>query len=96
MVDPIPLGPVSRTTNSVRISVPPRPASAAPEARDPAGTAESLPRLLTLAAAVAAKGPPIDTARITQLRQAIADGSYTIDPDLIAQSMLAFHDNHHK
>jgi|GEM_PF-79346 len=32
--------------------------------------------------------PPLDTARLESLRQAVADGSYPINPQAIAQRML--------
>ncbi|MEM1132583.1 MAG: flagellar biosynthesis anti-sigma factor FlgM [Pseudomonadota bacterium] len=34
------------------------------------------------------QGPPIDEARIAQIRNAIADGSYAIDTDKLAQKMI--------
>jgi negative regulator of flagellin synthesis FlgM len=90
MVDPVPLGPVSRT----RIATAPAasaPRAAVSETGRQRSAAASLPRLVTLAADLAQQGPPIDYAKIAQVRQAIADGSYTIDPDRIARSILAFH-----
>jgi len=37
---------------------------------------------------LAAAGPPIDTGRVAAIRAAIADGSYTVDPDAIAARMI--------
>ncbi|WOE74755.1 flagellar biosynthesis anti-sigma factor FlgM [Alterisphingorhabdus coralli] len=34
------------------------------------------------------QGPPIDEARIEQIRNAIADGSYAIDTDKLAEKMI--------
>lgn len=34
------------------------------------------------------QGPPIDEARIEQIRSAIADGSYIIDADKLAEKMI--------
>lgn len=34
------------------------------------------------------QGPPIDTARIAQIRDAIAGGSYAIDTDKLAGKMI--------
>ena len=39
---------------------------------------------------LAAQGPPIDTARIAGIRQAIALGSYRVDPPKIANAILGF------
>jgi negative regulator of flagellin synthesis FlgM len=41
------------------------------------------------AAALAASGPPVDGARIAELRQAIASGAYRADPQEIAARMIA-------
>lgn len=37
----------------------------------------------------AAQQPPIDSARVAELRKAVRDGTYQIDPDRIADRMLA-------
>ncbi len=34
--------------------------------------------------------PPVDTARVSTLRHAIASGNYRIDPDRIAQAIVGF------
>ncbi len=34
-------------------------------------------------------GPPIDVNRVSEIRAAIADGSYTVDADRLAAAMLA-------
>ena len=49
-----------------------------------------LPRLLDLVAELTRRGPPVDDARIAQLRRAIADRSYKIDADLLAKSIIGF------
>jgi negative regulator of flagellin synthesis FlgM len=87
MIDPVSPGPVNRISGAA----PPRAAPAAMPVSDQAGNAASLPTLLSLAAQLAEQGPPVDYPRIAQLRQAIADASYSVDPDRIAQSILAFH-----
>ena len=46
--------------------------------------------LTSTARAIADQGPPVDMDRITALRSAIADGSYQIDPENIASSMMGF------
>lgn len=40
------------------------------------------------AARMAGEGAPIDSARIEKIKQAIADGSYPVDAQKIAQKML--------
>jgi flagellar biosynthesis anti-sigma factor FlgM len=38
-------------------------------------------------------GPPVDHARIAQIRQAISLGSYRIDPSAIADAVLRHYDS---
>ncbi len=83
MVDPIqshrfkgfagPVGPVAK-------------ASAAPDRSN--GISPSLPALVTLAQDLAKQGPPVDYARIAQISQAIAQGSFAIDVREIARAMV--------
>ncbi len=40
------------------------------------------------AARLAAEGPPIDSAKVDAIRAAIADGTYKIDPQAIADRMI--------
>ncbi|MFD1766781.1 flagellar biosynthesis anti-sigma factor FlgM [Sphingorhabdus buctiana] len=47
-----------------------------------------LARLTGLARALANEGPPVDHARIAQIRQAIASGSYRPDANAVADAML--------
>ncbi|MBT2187066.1 flagellar biosynthesis anti-sigma factor FlgM [Sphingobium nicotianae] len=42
----------------------------------------------TPAARMAAQGAPIDLARISRIKQAIASGNYPVDPDKIAEKMI--------
>ena len=42
----------------------------------------------TPAARMAAQGAPVDLARVTRVKQAIASGNYPVDPDKIAEKML--------
>jgi negative regulator of flagellin synthesis FlgM len=91
MVDPVTLGPVSRTNGTAPVSTARQRSAAASNAPARQEAPASLPRLVTLAAELANQGPPVDYARIAQIRHAIADGSYAIDPELIAQSILASH-----
>lgn len=38
---------------------------------------------------LAAEGPPVDSAKVAQVRAAIAEGSYPVDPERIAERMIA-------
>ncbi|TZG25093.1 flagellar biosynthesis anti-sigma factor FlgM [Sphingomonas montanisoli] len=44
---------------------------------------------MTLVAAIAELGPPVDTDKIQAIRQAIAQGRYPIDAKSIADKMIA-------
>jgi flagellar biosynthesis anti-sigma factor FlgM len=50
----------------------------------------SLPKLIRLAGDLANQGPPVDYARISEIRQAIALGTYRADPERIGDAMLRF------
>jgi flagellar biosynthesis anti-sigma factor FlgM len=50
----------------------------------------SLPKLIRLAGDLASQGPPVDYVRISQIRQAIALGTYRVDPERIGDAMLLF------
>jgi flagellar biosynthesis anti-sigma factor FlgM len=43
----------------------------------------------TPGARLAALGPPIDVTRVSEVKAAIAEGSYTVDADRLAAAMLA-------
>ncbi len=45
---------------------------------------------ISAVAAMAAEGAPIDAAKVAAIRAAIAEGRYPIEPDRIAQGMIAF------
>jgi len=60
------------------------PVSAAKSARTEAADAPSP------AADMAALGPPVDTDKVTRIRTAIANGSYTLDVQAIAARMVDF------
>ena len=63
-------------------------------ARTGAGTSDDTVKLsgvAELARVVArqlASGAPVDEARVQEIRQAIADGSYTVDPARIARKLI--------
>jgi len=92
VVDPLPPGPVSRISRSASSTLAERQSVASATQQVEATTASaSLPQLVTLAADLVRQGPPIDYARVAQIRQAIADGRYTIDTQSIAQSIMTFY-----
>ncbi len=93
MIDPVRTGPVSAIVataakgTDVSLSTPQqgrvrKPLDAAPGV--------TLPRLLNLVADLASSGPPLDYAKIAQVRRAIADGSYKIDADALAKAIVSF------
>ena len=41
------------------------------------------------AATIASEGAPIDQAKVADIRAAIAEGSYIVDPQKLAQKMIA-------
>lgn len=86
MVNPVTFGPLrpieERTAIAVRKDVPP-----APKAAEPAAPSVPLSKLTTLARDLADSGPPVDYARIAQIRQAISLGSYKVDAEAIADAM---------
>lgn len=89
MVDPVTLWPVRPVSRSVKDDGARATRSETASAR-PAGSSASLPKLVSLAADLARAGPPVDYAKIAQVRQAIAQGGYSIDVDTIAHSMIGF------
>ena len=59
---------------------------AAPARIKPAGPGLSA---LAAAARTMAAAPPVDTAKVDRIRNSIATGVYTVDPDIIAERMIA-------
>lgn len=91
MIDPVPTGPVSRTSSTAPSTDAPKRVAMLTPKPDAVGASAGLSRLVTLAADLARQGPPVDYVKIAQIRQAIADGSYRVDPSKIAQAVIAFH-----
>ncbi|MES2290871.1 MAG: flagellar biosynthesis anti-sigma factor FlgM [Pseudomonadota bacterium] len=56
----------------------------------PAAPSPSLSRLVSLANQLSSAPAPVDYAKIAQIRRAIADGSYQVDPDALAKSIVAY------
>jgi negative regulator of flagellin synthesis FlgM len=64
-----------------------RAASVAPSS-EPFSESLSAP-LSTLPRSIVAEGPPIDAARVANLKAEIAADRYAVDPDRVAAAMLA-------
>lgn len=60
------------------VAAPPRIKPASPD----------LSALATAARSMAA-APPVDTAKVDRIRNSIATGVYTVDPDVIAERIIA-------
>ncbi len=91
MVDPVSLGParpVQSRTHMVAKAESFSPRQNAVQSHP----GPSLPRLVSLAAELASQGPPVDEARIAHIRNAIALGTYKIDPALIGIAILSYYD----
>jgi negative regulator of flagellin synthesis FlgM len=83
MVDPVssrPIGPALPVRSEPF-------AKAQPVAAPPA---VATPMLSQMVADLVGQGPPVDFARVAQLKQAIADGSYAVDPQAIARAILQY------
>ena len=62
--------------------------SAPAKTGDTAAKAQAGASVSTVAEMVA-KGPPIDTAKVAAIKEAIAQGRYPVDPIRIAEGMIA-------
>ncbi len=90
------IGPVSGTPDIHKIDTAPArtqagsraPAAPLPATGDSVDLTDGARRLQDLQSAVAAT-PAVDGARVAALREAIASGSYPIDPQRIADGLLA-------
>lgn len=86
-----PVGAVGRAVPLRRVASESVAAMRTPAQLQPAQ--ENLPtaKLTRLAGSLADQAPPVDVARVASLRTAIANGSYSIHPAIIASAMLDFH-----
>lgn len=89
MVDPVSFSPLGRVRASSDTAVSRQP-NVAQAKVETSHAASNLPKLVALATELARQGPPIDYVRIAQIRQDIAQGTSTIDPDAIAKAMMSF------
>lgn len=89
MVDPVTLWPLravpksvtdegARTTHAQTVSTSTRV------------TSVGIPKLVNITAELAKAGPPMDHAKIDQIRHALSRGEYSHDVDAIAHSMIRF------
>ncbi len=93
MIDPVRTGPLTSIVATAVVNPELRQ-----QAQQPVHVAKplevapnaTLPRLLDLVADLVQSGPPVDYARIAQVRRAIADGSYRIDTDALAKAIVRF------
>ncbi|APZ98638.1 flagellar biosynthesis anti-sigma factor FlgM [Sphingopyxis sp. QXT-31] len=79
------LGAVRKLTSATTEEKPALPASR--PMQDVAASAS----LITLAADIAKQPVPVDHGRVAAIREAIAGGSYRLDPAATARAMLQFH-----
>lgn len=67
-----------------------RATSSAPEAPGSAATPTAEPGVIAEAQAVAAgTAPPVDTERVAQIRTALREGTYPLQPARMADAMIA-------
>lgn len=82
-----PLRSVRGIAAATRVAVPTLPSGVTTSAAGAAPQSSAL-QLISLAQEVSGQPPPIDMARIAELRRAIAAGDYAIDPMATAQAMM--------
>lgn len=91
MVDPVTLGPVRTLPQAPRPSTTKASAQGSATPAPTPSAMANLPKLVSLAGQLAEQGPPIDYAKIAQVRQAIAQGEYTVDLESIAHSIVGYY-----
>ena len=89
MVDPVTLWPIRSVTKSP-VDEGTRTANVQTASNPTRATSAGLPKLVNLTTELARSGPPMDHAKIAQLRQSIARGDYAQNVDAIAHSMVGF------
>ena len=94
MVDPISFGPLRPVEHRKTVVANPESKSSATAVKTEQATPTfSLSKLTALARELTDAGPPVDHARIAQIRQAISLGSYRLDPGAIADAVLRHYDS---
>ncbi len=94
MVDPVSFGPL-RPTGQYSVAAAKGGTVSAKTGIEPEPIAQpvSLSKLAAAARELADAGPPIDYAKIAQIRQAIAGSSYQVDAEAIADAVLRHYGN---
>lgn len=93
MVDPISFGPLRPVEHRKTAPANPESKSAAVAVKAEQATPTfSLSKLTAMARELTDAGPPVDHARIAQIRQAISLGRYRLDPNAIADAVLRHYD----
>ena len=85
MTQPVNFSPLRMMEAMARPSA---PAAGMAERQESDASQVAVAQLTNLVRALASGGPPVDHARIAQIRQAIATGSYSADAQEIADAML--------
>lgn len=91
MIDGISGRPAGLNGSSVRVGTAGTQSASVAKTGKAEGADEGAPRVELSALATAARdasAAPIDKARVAELRAAIANGSYTVDPEKIAAKMI--------
>jgi flagellar biosynthesis anti-sigma factor FlgM len=89
MVDPVSLNPPGRTHATTVVT---RPSKQGVRSDEPqkSDAKPGLPMLLNLAQELTQQGPPIDHAKVAEIRDAIGGRSYKIDANAIASAIVSF------
>jgi flagellar biosynthesis anti-sigma factor FlgM len=83
------LGPVRGNAAVKRVAAAAEPATADVRRQHGPALQSSHLQIIALAQEVSRQAPPVDTARVAELRRAIAAGEYRIETVAIAQAMIA-------
>lgn len=85
-MDPIGTRPVHSANRTQGVTVPRAARTAAPVDGEDANSVEASAIALS---ETAAKSPPVDTDRVAQIRAAISNGTFPIQPPQIADRLIA-------
>ena len=80
---------ISPTAGSDRAKAKVAPEGGAPGSGGPASGSNKAAGVSVEVAAPAQSGPPVDTDRVAQIRNALRDGTYPLVPTKIADAMIA-------
>ena len=83
------LGPVRGGAAVARIAAAEGPVAAMTKGKDGPALQSSHLQIIALAQEVSRQAPPLDSARVAELRRTIASGEYAIETVAIAQAMIA-------